>query len=568
MILSEIKVTYYGPFAKETSFSLESDVTVLTGANDTGKSSALKLIGRICGIHNQEDSMEEDEVNADRHGDIRTTWQTDKEIKCEVRFLGTDFSKKHVIGGDIEAGGEIELSIVLAPSAKSVTVIKYRKNQKVDWMTQKIPIKSLPKTIHLPLADEIRTVIELDKPNNSEKRFLLTAFGSMFSYEKIKNLSDSIFYNQLSSAKGRFNSRLRSFLPPSMKLELELESFEERRKLSLQFRDQFSGHTPLGMRGMGIHRMIALMGALLSESWESGHFIILYDEPENSLHADAQHSIRRVLEALGEKPNIQVVYSTHSPSMINTMRPQSIRVFQRASIDDKATSIIIQRPTDANYLTVRSSLGITPADSLLFAPVTIVVEGPTEVIGLPLILGRLQEGNVTGFEDVKLCLSQAHFLDGCGDSFERLCKMAKSQGAKPIVFLDSDKRGSRTNKLVKDHAEIPLIFIDDQEQKEFEQIIPEDDFFNALYQVLSEYEDFEQGKMTAQAFHEWNDQSELHERMMFTKRVGRWLQDKFDGISYEKPLVMKKALQSVKLEKIKTKPLKELLREIRKLLKS
>ena len=143
------------------------------------------------------------------------------------------------------------------------------------------------------------------------------------------------------------------------------------------------------------------MGTLLTID-KKQHTCILYDEPETSLHADSQHMLRRILEELGRDPMIQVIYVTHSPSMINTMRPGAIRLISRVESDGKATSIIENAAFDHNYIGVRSSLGITPADSLLYAPITVVVEGPTEVRCLPLVLKKLKDGGVSGFGDLDL----------------------------------------------------------------------------------------------------------------------------------------------------------------------
>ena len=78
--------------------------------------------------------------------------------------------------------------------------------------------------------------------------------------------------------------------------------------------------------------------------------------------------LRGVLEELGKDPLIQVIYVTHSPSTINTMRPGSIRVLSRHQVDGVATTWIENASFEDNYIRVRSSLGLNPSDSLLYAP--------------------------------------------------------------------------------------------------------------------------------------------------------------------------------------------------------
>jgi predicted ATP-dependent endonuclease of OLD family len=265
---------------------------------------------------------------------------------------------------------------------------------------------------------------------------------------------------------------------------------------------------------------------------------------------------------MAQKKNIQVVYATHSSSMINTMRPSSLRVLRRTNIGERATSEIVDRVGDGNFIAVRSSLGITAADSLLFAPVTIIVEGATEVYGLPLALRRLNESEVNGFEDVPKVLGLVHLLDGCGDEFEYLCRLAKSQGTKPIIFLDGDKH-KRVPKLRTQHSDVPVIQLTDNE--EFEQLVPTEVYFEALRLVTAEFVEIDNEKLTADCFRDWETTVKLAPQMAFSKKIDRWLGDAF-GISLEKPRTMKRALEIVDPNQINPEPFKRLIFEARKLL--
>src|SRR5690242_7332067 len=74
MILKTLTPLKYGPFSHAPTIEFEDDVTVLTGPNDTGKTSVLKLIWRICssGADVAEDEFNTDSVSAFSKGlDIR-----------------------------------------------------------------------------------------------------------------------------------------------------------------------------------------------------------------------------------------------------------------------------------------------------------------------------------------------------------------------------------------------------------------------------------------------------------------------------------------------------------------
>lgn len=564
MLLKKLIAKNYGPFSAPTEIRFESDVTVLTGANDTGKTSLLNLIERICRFQSQ-CVIGEQEVNVDRFGEISVPWQNDPGIACEVIFLCTHCSSGHIVG--LEHGDELQTTIKLAPQAKAAGPYSFRKQGKDGWSTSgRVSIKKFPIAIRLPFSEPIRTVIDLGNPNAAEAPFLQAAFGPAFSIQNITGITDFQFAALVSKARGDVNDKLRSILPPSMHLELDLQTVQgERQQVSIQLRDRFSGHTPLSVRGAGVQRIVSVIGGLLSRNLTDEHFIILFDEPETSLHADAQHTLRMFLEGLGERENIQVIYTTHSPSMLNTLRPASIRVLRQAIINGKATSEVVDRPIDDGYRMVRSSLGITASDSLLFAPVTLIVEGPTEAIGLPLILGRLCSEKIDGFGDVSTIQQQCHIVDGSGDSWEYLCRVAKSFGTKPIVFLDGDKRGARLDKLKANHPDVPIVLCNGRH--EFEDIVPKAVYFDALQRAWRDVNETATKGITPADFEEWEKTAGLPEKMAFTKRVARWLESQFDDISPDKPLVMKIALQIVKPADVQTETLRELVVEMLKRLR-
>ena len=92
---------------------------------------------------------------------------------------------------------------------------------------------------------------------------------------------------------------------------------------------------------------------------------------------------------------------------------------------------------------------------------------------------RLAEARVAGFEDAKKLLAHACILDGHGDRFEYLCKVATAQGAHPIVFLDGDKRRRvEQSKFAEKCPLVPLILLDPK--TEFEELIPTGSYFQGL----------------------------------------------------------------------------------------
>ncbi|MGE0823237.1 MAG: hypothetical protein AB7G75_29435 [Candidatus Binatia bacterium] len=243
--------------------------------------------------------------------------------------------------------------------------------------------------------------------------------------------------------------------------------------------------------------------------------------------------------------------------MINPLRPETLRLLEQDTKDEKATTIIRNRPIAKNLYPIRASLGLSPIDSLLYAPITLIVEGPTESLCLHPLLIRLKEGGIKGFHEIDQLLELCHFISGEGDSFAYWCQLAESQRSKAIVFLDGDKRRkSQTKKIEEHHPDVPIVFLD--EEKEFEDLVPRDEYFKALAEISGE-------PMSYDAFSDWIQLVSLPAKMMFSKRVERWLETEFPDVDYDKVAVMRKAIELTNPKDIQVEPLQRLVVEITKL---
>ncbi len=70
--------------------------------------------------------------------------------------------------------------------------------------------------------------------------------------------------------------------------------------------------------------------------------VMLIDEPGVSLHARAQEDVLKVFEDL--KDSLQIVYSTHSPNLIDPSRLYRILAVQRLNTDDETSETIVMDP--------------------------------------------------------------------------------------------------------------------------------------------------------------------------------------------------------------------------------
>lgn len=551
MILKSIKPNHFGPFASGTTLHLEPDVTVITGPNDAGKSLALRAIEILC----TQKTIDGHEVNRDRTGEFNGKWNDDSDIACVGHF-------------EVTEAGSVKKGLPKNTKPGSIVAVRRRMNTakgnifEIQIGTSRTmveaPFASPPQILKLPLATEVRQEINFGDMNEAEDYLVGLGFGAGFSLDQHKNLDQINRSFRVSEAEERLNAKLRQILPVTLPLSFKLlEVGAQPELLGIGLVDEHRGYAPLGSRGTGVRRLLNVMGALLRVNPDDGHTIILYDEPETSLHADAQHMLRRLLESVASLPTVQVVYTTHSPAMVNTLRPHSVRVLVRRRVKEKAVSEFVSNPSQQNYALVRSSLGVSPADSLLYAPITIIAEGSTEIQCLPIVMKKLFANDKDASATLESLLSQSHILDGEGSSFEYMCRLAKSQNAKPVVFLDGDKRKD-IEKIKEMHPEVPVISL--SSGIEFEQIVPRAKYIQAAANVLGE----DSERVSEPAFLEWEQKAALRSSVMFSKRVERWLRDDFDKPLY-KPLVMRKAIELTELGELQSEPFVQLFDAMRKL---
>ncbi|MBN9516928.1 AAA family ATPase, partial [bacterium] len=323
MILERLEAHNYGPFAIPATLELDPEVTVLTGPNDVGKSSLLRLVARLYNADGLP-AVGVTEFNQDNLHTAQVDWQQREAFGAVARFRMTS---PHPKWSELGGPHAILVKLGVAPNNYRRRAVELfdENNRRVHNRRWDMP-EGVIRAVLLPPATEVRDTIDFSKPTSAESNIFKIVLGNEFKFTQMSSLSPILFDGQLGRAEGRLNECLRSFLPASLGISWALRASSDLKGIHCYLRDDKGGYTALGLRGAGVRRVMAVFAGLMSHDSTDGNWMVLFDEPELSLHADSQHLLRRVLEGLGEKPNVQVVYSTHSPSMINVARPHAIRL--------------------------------------------------------------------------------------------------------------------------------------------------------------------------------------------------------------------------------------------------
>jgi energy-coupling factor transporter ATP-binding protein EcfA2 len=172
--------------------------------------------------------------------------------------------------------------------------------------------------------------------------------------------------------------------------------------------------------------------------------VILMDEPDSFLSASGQRSLLRVFDALVSSKMAhgpcQLVYTTHSPFLIDRNFPGRIRLVRKG--DGNEGTQYVERAAVRRFEPVRSALSIDSADTLFLGSKNVVLEGQSDQ---KLITACIQRFGETGGLEQLLDLNTVTLVSADGAPYApELVQKAMRGDEKPpivVVLLDGDAAG-------------------------------------------------------------------------------------------------------------------------------
>jgi putative ATP-dependent endonuclease of the OLD family len=208
-----------------------------------------------------------------------------------------------------------------------------------------------------------------------------------------------------------------------------------------------------------------------------------YDEPDDSLHIEAQRSLFKAIKSIIDASNKknQVIICTHSLFMIDTSPASSINLIKR---EDKGNTSVefLKSFGDSDiqkFIEVMCrEMGLSNSH-IFFEKCFILFEGPTEMNFLPLAYRKKYNSSLA--EDGITLIN----LEGNGSAINFLKLLMKNKKDLTVLFLDKDTLHIKKENMKRAYNRI----VDGMEQKEYEAFI--DTFFleQILYIGDKEFED-------------------------------------------------------------------------------
>ena len=163
--------------------------------------------------------------------------------------------------------------------------------------------------------------------------------------------------------------------------------------------------TEIGTRSRGFVWFFSFLAWYGDVQRKKQNVILLLDEPGLSLHGKAQGDLLRYFEE-ELVPNHQVIYSTHSPFMVEPTRFDRVRIVQDRSVDaaeelpdgKAGTKVTVEvlESTDDSLFPLQGALGYDIAQTLFVGPNSLVVEGVSDLLYLQVMTGLLEAAQREG----------------------------------------------------------------------------------------------------------------------------------------------------------------------------
>ncbi len=404
---------------KDIFISFEPDITVIVGENDSGKSSLVKVIELamknampdpsdfFAGERSmrweldfsEESYIFEFTMNGDNIEKVikkTVSWGTLNPYLADKEKIN-ELSKEEIKDLLLQFGKTTQKRTLDSLRQELSEFLDENKNKIENNDKEEVTIREMPQLLTVPPLDG-KTFEDIN--GFLKEVYLKEALKSIWSF-KIEGTDKelaTIFEDNLhliaDEKQKEINQevlpRIREFLPDVQEILIDIEHqpFDITKTINVttSFRGVEGQEIQFAKKGDGTKRRttLALLRHKVEKERGMDQKVFIFDEPDTHLHVKAQRELMDILDQI--KQEAQVIITTHSPFILNSVEPSKIRML---CLENGATNVkYLEDNNDVKELL--KSLGIENTH-LFFTRKILLVEGESEEIALPILFKKYKK---------------------------------------------------------------------------------------------------------------------------------------------------------------------------------
>ena len=515
MRLAEVKIEGFRSISGNQNLFLRPRLTCLIGANEHGKSNLLEAILRF-----QSRKFEENDRYSDLAINKKPIITYKFELSKEERGTLIKYFKEHISKEKEKLSKENE------KSNKDLKLIE-QLNKEIKWYDDLVKSFSEQKdffTVTLYDTSKLKLNLEVfiwsDIGAKRLEDFIGLSFPEIRYFDPSEELVDSISLQELNSRKNLpfegilklgevWNQRERLF-ESDLKADRLLNRagkvitrklrkiwtqgsrhtfklVNNSGRLTLNIEDPHTFDLP-SHRSLGFRSFLSFYLSLYAETedFSPEGYILLMDEPGLHLHPQGQKDLLKELRYLSKRN--QIVYTTHSPFLIDRNDLQSTILVKKEMTGKEKGTKLVYKPYGANWEPANHALGITPSDLFFLPDRSLIVEGTSDRMYVIRYMGLYASKN-----DVDLNYLSIFDADRRPE-IKSVAEILLSLNREIVILSDLDSggkdfndwlRGIRKNKQDKCQIIDFRSLRDTSKPLSIEDLLPFDKWINAVQEYVS-----------------------------------------------------------------------------------
>lgn len=472
MLLKSVTIFGFRSIADELVFHVRENVTCLIGANEHGKSNLLEAVQKLS---TRKFDAEDRYSHSEDASEPKLTFKL--ELSEKDRKLLVSYLEKH------EATESTKLATLQSANPQDTAAV-HQTNRTINLTRLTLNVyrrTDRPQSVDISLLPDGKVRIQFPEmawvlgAGSDPSPFLNSKVPQVRLFSPSAELVDTITLAELNSRQNLpfegllklaglwdvrdelFGGELpaqRHLVAGSRRLTLRLRKLwtqgaahtfrlsETNGNLRITIEDPVTLDSP-SRRSLGFRSFLSFALTLYAETdtFTPSDFILLMDEPGMHLHPQGQKDLLKEIRKLG-KAN-QVIYSTHSPFLIDRNDPTSTKLVRKELRGHVRGTRIIDKPYGNNWSSVSQALGMGPSDAFFPPDKALLVEGTSDRLYVARYMGLCAP-------KTRADLNYLNIIDADRrGEMEGMARILFGSGCELVVLADADQGGDDLSKWLK-----------------------------------------------------------------------------------------------------------------------